>query len=108
VSESERAMFRRFVQVVVNATRKGKVEALFLSPFEVTTLNGAIGLVMRHPEVRAKLKDANAILAGIREKTILLMVGLGFTRQEAEWLSSHDVEEKTEERGGGPNGNKRY
>jgi len=87
----EKEMFKKFSQVVISATQQGKTYTLTLTPVETTTLHGAVALTMRHPQVRQKLQGAHAILANLREKLRLLMLEMGFTQEEVEWLDTKEV-----------------
>ena len=87
----EKEMFKKFSQVVITATKQGKIHLLPLTPLELTTLHGAVALVMRHPEVREKLKGAQLILTNLRKRLCLLMVEMGFTQEEVEWLDTKEV-----------------
>jgi hypothetical protein len=87
----EKEMFKKFSQVVITATQQGKTYLLTLTPVEITTLHGAVALTMRHPEVQEKLKGAQIILGNLREKLRLLMLGMGFTQEEVEWLDTKEV-----------------
>jgi len=87
----EKEMFKKFSQVVIIATQQGQIHLLHLTPVELTTLHGAVALAMRHPEVREKLKGAQLILTNLRERLCLLMVEMGFTKEEVEWLDTKEV-----------------
>jgi len=87
----ENEMFKKFSQVVITATKQGKIHVLPLTPVELTTLHGAVALTMRHPEVCEKLKGAQLILTNLRKRLCLLMVEMGFTQEEVEWLDTKEV-----------------
>jgi len=82
-------MFKRFQEVVTSTEGQGKKYTLTLTPIQVTTLHGAIALVMRHPEV--KTKDIMSVLKAIRQETLDLMRLMGFTEDEVQYLDTKEV-----------------
>jgi len=88
---SEQQMFAKFSQAVVSATKQGKTYRLVLTPLKLTTLHGAIALAMKHPKMQTDLQYAQQILTDIRKQICALLVEMGFTPQEVEWLDKREV-----------------
>lgn len=87
----EKQMVEKFSQVITLATQQRKIYLLRLNPLEVAILHGAITLTLKHPEVRQTLIGANAILTNLRERICQLMLEMGFSQEEVEWLNKKEV-----------------
>jgi len=88
---NEKEMFKKFSEIIVTATKQGKTYTIILNPIQITTLHGAVALTMKHPIVKKHLQDAQAILAELRKTLCSLMVKMGFTQEEVEWLDKREA-----------------
>lgn len=82
---------KRFIDVVTIAQQSGKTFPLQLSASEITGLHGAIALAMNHPYLVNVLQDEYELLQRIRHILCQMMVDIGFTEEEVEYIDKTEV-----------------
>lgn len=87
----EKVEIEKFIAVVIKAQQSGKTFSLELSPLKVTGLHGALTVAMKHPRVANEMQDTYEMLQEIREQLCQIMVEMGFTEEEVEFLDKTEM-----------------